>query len=286
MINQLQSETTPLEFTITGLALLPAQIRILVQASLNNQSLKTLTLCRKNINDDEGFEIGKIFKGKSNLNSLDLEGNYLGVKTASIFGEFLGETDHLLNLNLEGNNLTNFSRDRDGKVNIDRSGFESICQSLKKNISILTLNLHNTCLDEKCGEMLREAIEQNTTLISLDITGNRDLMIQDVQAIQDKISQNKEEYDNERYMEFLERKRMKREEEIASILLLKQETKVKIEEGIKSRIEYKREKFNEEWQKKMEEEQMRFEKDLQKLEKTTKQRLSKKKGKKGGKKKK
>lgn len=49
--------------------------------------------------------------------------------------------------------------------------------------------------------------------------------IEDVIAIQDSLIKNKQEYDDERYMEFIERKRMRREEDISGVLLLNKQTK-------------------------------------------------------------
>ena len=49
--------------------------------------------------------------------------------------------------------------------------------------------------------------------------------LDDVLAIQERLMQNKQEYDDERYMEFIERKRMRREEDISGVLLLNKQTK-------------------------------------------------------------
>lgn len=60
-------------------------------------------------------------------------------------------------------------------------------------------------------------MRQNTTLIMLDIEGNSRIDMEDVKAIQDIVTKNRENFDNERFMEFIERKRMKREEDASSI---------------------------------------------------------------------
>ena len=49
MINNLQSEQTQWEYTITGLNLMDAQIRILSQNITTNQTLKVISMIRKNI---------------------------------------------------------------------------------------------------------------------------------------------------------------------------------------------------------------------------------------------
>lgn len=51
------------------------------------------------------------------------------------------------------------------------------------------------------------------------------MKLENVIAIQDRLVQNKQEHDDERYMEFIERKRMRREEDISGVLLLNKQTK-------------------------------------------------------------
>jgi hypothetical protein len=47
-----------------------------------------------------------------------------------------------------------------------------IADALTKNETLLCLNLYNTGLDAKCSRILREKLEENETLILLDIDGN------------------------------------------------------------------------------------------------------------------
>lgn len=44
--------------------------------------------------------------------------------------------------------------------------------------------------------------------------------LDDVIYIQDRLTENKQLHDDERYKEFIERKRMRREEDISGVLLL------------------------------------------------------------------
>lgn len=71
--------------------------------------------------------------------------------------------------------------------------------------------------------------------------------IDDVIAIQDSLIRNKQEYDDERYMEFIERKRMRREEDISGVLLLNQQTKKLRSEAIDLNIKTKKSQLDEEW---------------------------------------
>lgn len=75
MINNLQNEQTILEYSITGLHLMDAQIRILSQNITPNTTLKVISMIRKNIKENEGIEISKNIKDNRNLEKLELEGN-------------------------------------------------------------------------------------------------------------------------------------------------------------------------------------------------------------------
>jgi hypothetical protein len=57
MINDLNTNTTNLEFTTSGMDLRPAQIKVLISNVQNNSSLKGLTMCRKRLTDVEGIEV-------------------------------------------------------------------------------------------------------------------------------------------------------------------------------------------------------------------------------------
>ena len=49
--------------------------------------------------------------------------------------------------------------------------------------------------------------------------------LEDVIEIQNQLVKNKQEHDDERYMEIIERKRMRREEDISGVLMLNRQTK-------------------------------------------------------------
>ena len=51
MINDLNTNTTNLEFTTSGMDLRPAQVKVLISNVQNNSSLKGLTMCRKKLTD-------------------------------------------------------------------------------------------------------------------------------------------------------------------------------------------------------------------------------------------
>ena len=111
---------------------------------------------------------------------------------------------------MEGNSLT------DGFT--DNSGIDELAEGLIENETLLYLSLANCNLDNESGKLLRNAIEQNDVIIHLDLSNNPKMSLNDVRAIQDKLIENKQKYDQDRFKEFIERKRMKREEDISTII--------------------------------------------------------------------
>ena len=82
----------------------------------------------------------------------------------------------------------------------------------------------------------------------MDVENNPDMNIDAVIAIQDQLIRNKQENDDERYMEFIERKRMSREEDISGVLLLNKQTKKLRSEAIDLNIKTKKIQLDEEWE--------------------------------------
>ena len=105
MINDLNTNTTNLEFTISGMDLRPAQIKVLISNVQNNSSLKALTMCRKGLTDVEGCEVAEKLANNFYLERLDLEGNSLGPETLVQISKLLAANDSLRLIDLEGNRL-------------------------------------------------------------------------------------------------------------------------------------------------------------------------------------
>lgn len=67
MINDLNTNTTNLEFTTSGMDLRPAQIKVLISNVQSNSSLKGLTMSRKKLTDVEGIEVAEKLVKNENL---------------------------------------------------------------------------------------------------------------------------------------------------------------------------------------------------------------------------
>lgn len=100
---------------------------------------------------------------------------------------------------------------------------------------------------------------------------------EDVQAIQDALLKNKQDYDDERYMEFIERKRMRRQEDISGVLLLNQQTKKLRSEAIDLNIKTKKTQLDEEWLEFLASEQLKKQKEIVRMEKDAGAKKNKKK---------
>lgn len=103
------------------------------------------------------------------------------------------------------------------------------------------------------------------------------MKLEDVSAIQNALLKNKQDYDDERYMEFIERKRMRREEDISGVLLLNQQTKKLRSEAIELNIKTKKAQLDEEWSEFMASEQLKKQKEIVRMEKEAASKKGKKK---------
>lgn len=87
-------------------------------------------------------------------------GNNLGPESLSAIAQLLTTNDTIRLIDLEGNKLIKGS---DDKTNYE--GITDLTEALKKNETLLSLNLNSTGLDENSSRMLREMMECNSTLI-------------------------------------------------------------------------------------------------------------------------
>jgi hypothetical protein len=205
LISDLNFNNTSSETTLSGIDMGPTRWSILAKALENNITLKELHLSRKAIGDEEGEEIIKSLKKNNTIEKLELQGNILGKNTAVHVGELLGKNDTLKYLDLEGNELF----DKNFK---DPVGIVAIAEGIKKNQCLILLNISNCNLDNECGNILADAMEKNQTIIDFDYRGN-DFGLDIVKRLNKSLKRNKVLYDEERLMEWNERKAAKKEDE-------------------------------------------------------------------------
>jgi Ran GTPase-activating protein (RanGAP) involved in mRNA processing and transport len=92
-------------------------------------------MARKEIKDDSGMLLAKMLNTNTSLRKLELEGNLLGIKSATEFGKALKKNKTLKYLDLESNQLT-----LDGQ---EMRGIYDLVEFLDHNTSLLSLNLAN-----------------------------------------------------------------------------------------------------------------------------------------------
>ena len=102
-----------------------------------------------------------------------------------------------MSLNLEANQLNS-------ENGSDPWGLYEFVEFLDHNTTLLSLNVANNQIDETTGAKFLEKLETNDTLIDMDYSMNM-FSMHDSQSIQDKLSANKAEYDEERKREWKER---------------------------------------------------------------------------------
>ena len=146
-----------------------------MQSCNDNTVLKHLNIARKNISDEMGSLIANALTINKGLEHCEMQGNNLQAGGVKSLGEMLLKNRTLKVLNLEMNDLTS-----NGK---DNSGIQALAEALRHNVVLTSLTLNSCGLGAHCSAMLADAIEDNHTLILLDIEGNPDMNIYDVRRI-------------------------------------------------------------------------------------------------------
>jgi Leucine Rich repeat len=154
MLKNLQSNNTPKEYTLSGLNLGPARCRILASNVAFNSTLTALHLARKQIDDAEGVELAKMLVNNKVLRKLELEGNKLGPKSIQAFGSALEQNTTLRVLDIESNDIY---KDKDAPFDPETKRavvpkLFSFIESMQKNKTLLSLNLANCQMDDRCGQ--------------------------------------------------------------------------------------------------------------------------------------
>ena len=144
-------------------------------------------------------------KKNKTIEKLEFQGNNFGKNTAKQIGELLENNDTLKYLDLEGNELL----DKEFK---EIFGIVAIAEGIKKNQCLIVLNVSYCNLDDECGHILAEAMKVNKTIIDFDYRGNN-FSLEVVRDINESLKRNKNNYKNERLMEWNERKAARKEDE-------------------------------------------------------------------------
>ena len=172
-LDLVKANTTPSEVT---LRVAPVATRAYVKALDDNRSIQTLDLCRSELADDVGIELGKAMARNGSIKKLDLDFNHFGALTAEALGKALTENSTLEVLSLESNPIT----DKD-KSNLD--GIRRIAEALAVNETLLSLNLWGCGIGAEGGAILRRGVEKNSTLLQLQLSPTDGIDVEDLRII-------------------------------------------------------------------------------------------------------
>ena len=157
-----------------------AQFRLLFKALEFNKGIKTLSINRKAMDDDEMDCLAEALQDNQSLEVLQMEDNNLGPLSLEFLSKVLNQNYSLSSLSLEGNNLTrnknssfeSFQNHEHEIMYYDSSEFQTFANSLASNLNLVYLNLANCNLMPKCGRILYKALENNDSLIMVDLSKN------------------------------------------------------------------------------------------------------------------
>lgn len=284
MLKNLQGNNTPKEYTLSGLNLGPARCRILASNVAFNSTLTSLHLARKGIDDAEGVELAKMLINNKVLRKLELEGNKLGPKSIEAFGMALKKNTTLRVLDLESNDIY---KDKDAPFEPDskRSANPKLfffIDSMQKNRTLLSLNMANCQMDDRCGQKWVQTTEINTDLIDFEFGFNK-FNLEQIRTIQDNLRRNKKQYDEDRLREWRERKLMNDEDVRLKNLYLEEQSRREQERMEEEARELREKEIDEQWRKHLLDSEIEKQQLIQQLEEAAKMRAEKgkKKGKKG-----
>lgn len=156
--------------------------------------------------DDEDIEdLISSLSVNENLEKLELDENLLNSFTMLQFAEAIGKNVALKHLSLENNDL--------GRKE-DYDGAGDFLDALKTNSTLQYLNLASTRLDNQHLEKLLSLLEVNKNLVMVDVSNNPGLDYKLLRKIQEILKENRRNFEEERKLEWRERKTMKEQDQV------------------------------------------------------------------------
>lgn len=185
IIDALSKNVSPPHIALCGIELSSVRLRLLTQALANNTSCLSLDLNRKGLNDEDGCSLALMLEKNTFLQKLECEGNSLGVEAAKEFGKALKKNQSLRCLNIESNNLTASGNDQKGVI--------ELAKALQENNALRVLMLSKNGVAHEAGECFERAIESNSNLTLVDLSGNDpSLRVEQLRRIDSMVHRNRE----------------------------------------------------------------------------------------------
>ena len=159
--------------------------RSLAKAMWSNTTITCLDLSSNQLNDHAGSYIARILKRNKTLVKIEIDNNDLGPVACKAFGEALQVNKTLQTLILDSNPLASKSS----------QGMLTLAESLRKNTTLVTLNVSRCGIDAETGHELANCMEENDKILFLDIAYNRIDMI-DQKRVAEKLDANLAAYES------------------------------------------------------------------------------------------
>ena len=161
--------------------------RSLAKAMLMNNTITCLELSSHNLNDHAGSYIARTLIRNTTLKKIELDNNNLGIKSLLAFGESLKSNKSLVYLSLDSNPIFSSTTN-------DVKGITALCDALRSNTTLTSLNLWRTGLRPIDGELLASALCHSSSLLFLDI-GHNNVEMKHARNIADKLDANLAAYE-------------------------------------------------------------------------------------------
>jgi len=177
-------------------------------------------LNRKSIDDDEGEDLVYSLQYNNSLRVLNLESNHLGPNFLIALADTLKVNKSLTNIDLSGNALTNGN---------NLLGIQELCKTLKDNDTLTHISLYNTSLTDSAGKLILDMLENNESIILLDLEKNPEIKLDTIRKIQIKVKANYDKWRELRYGEWTQRNILKAQEvEIKDIRTVREKEEAEI----------------------------------------------------------
>lgn len=157
----------------------------------------------------------------------------------------------------------------------------SFIECLKRNTTLLSLNMANCQMDSNCGDRWLELLDVNEDLIDFEFGFNK-FTLDQVRGLQDRLKRNKAKYDAERLQEWKERKLMNDEDVRLKNLYLEEQARKEQERMEEEARELREKEIDDQWRKHLLDSEIEKQQLIQQLEEAAKMRAEKGKKKKGG----
>lgn len=202
LIDSIKESKTKSEVSLVGEKLEDVHMRIIFKNLENNKSIKHFVLNRKKLKDNDVQLLCENLANNNCMEILELEDNFITSNSLESIGKLVEENKTLRVISLEGNNFSGISND---------VGIQKLSAAIKKNDTLISLNLNNCKLSKAYGMILWEGIKKNNNIILVELENNN-LAINCIQNIQDHLIKNKQTYKSERKKEYKERLSLRKQQ--------------------------------------------------------------------------